>query len=233
MSAVEHTHMAIVPDKPSSKISFFTAHVSRWAEDPAGIGTTPQRVANVQEKLDEARDALIARQRAIDTARSATLRLKNALAALGEAGAQVIGEVKAKAAVEGNAVFHRALLPERAKGSPLGAPGKATSLSAELGGNGALHLSWKCKQPRGAKGTMYQVYRQLGAVGDYVFLGATGKKKFLDATLPAGNHRVVYRIVAVRSTARGQSADFIVTMGVSGKMPAQFLPRDQYNAAAA
>jgi len=47
-----------------------------------------------------------------------------------------------------------------------------------------------------------------------------------------GTRTVVYRIVAVRSTARGDVAEFPVNLGVSGKMPAQFLPRDQYNAAA-
>ena len=33
---------------------------------------------------------------------------------------------------------------------------------------------------------MYQVSRRLGHDGEYAFLGASGKKKFTDATVPAG-----------------------------------------------
>jgi hypothetical protein len=63
---------------------------------------------------------------------------------------------------------------------------------------------------------MYQVYRALGINGEPVFLGATGRKKFTDATVPAGVRTVCYRIVAVRSTARGETAEFPVNLGVSG-----------------
>jgi hypothetical protein len=173
-------------------------------------------VANVQEELDAAREALLLRHQAISAARSATLRLRIALAELGEAGAQVIGEVKAKAIVDGAAIYSRASLPVPAKPSRLGPPGKATNLSVKLRSNGALHLSWKCKQPRGARGTMYQVHRSMGVGGEFAFLGATGKKKFTDATVPAGVRTVCYRIVAIRSTARGETAEFPVNLGVSG-----------------
>ncbi|MGB7157659.1 MAG: hypothetical protein WBD40_06310 [Tepidisphaeraceae bacterium] len=223
---------AIVPNTASRKISFFSTHVPVWAEDPSGIGTTAERVALVQSKVDAARAALLARDQAFSAARSATLRLKTALAELGDVGGQVIGEIKAKAGVDGSEIYYRARLRTPADPSPIGKPGKTSSLSVELSGDGSLRLSWKCKHPRGAKGTMYQVYRALGYDGEPVFLGATGKKKFTDATIPAGTRTVIYRIVAVRSTARGSVAEFPVNLGVSGKMPAQFLPRDQFNAAA-
>ena len=224
---------AIVPNTPSDKIMFFTAHVPRWAQDPPAIGTSAERVALVQEKVDAARAALLARDQAFSAARSATLRLKSALAELGEAGAQVIGEVKAKAGVDGSEIYHRALLPAPAAPSPIGKPGKATSLSVELmTADGALRLAWKCKHPRGAKGTMYQVYRQLGNEGEYAFLGASGKKKFVDLTIPAGTRTIIYRIVAIRSTARGDVAEFPVNLGVSGKLHARFYPRNELTAAA-
>ena len=141
--------------------------------------------------------------------------------------------IKAKARVDGIPVYVRASLKPRKAPSPMDKPGRPTRLEHDLLPSGTLALSWKCKQPRGAKGTMYQVYRALGIDGEPVFLGTTGKKKFTDATLPAGVRTVCYRIVAVRSTARGEMAEFLVNLGVSGKVPAQFLPRDQYNAAAA
>jgi hypothetical protein len=101
-----------------------------------------------------------------------------------------------------------------------------------LVGDGSLRLAWKCRHLRGAKGTMYQVYRAFDISGQYAFLGATGKKKFTDATIPAGTRTVIYRIVAVRSTARGDAAEFPVNLGVSGKLPAGMrMPGEQLLAA--
>ena len=79
---------------------------------------------------------------------------------------------------------------------------------------------------------MYQVYRRLGSEGEYAFLGASGKKKFTDATVPTGTRFVSYRIIAVRSTARGDVAEFPVNLGVSGKLEARFYPRNEPAAAA-
>jgi hypothetical protein len=223
---------AIVPNTASSKITFFATHVPVWAEDPAAIGTSAEHVENVQEKLEAARAAFAEQGRAIQAARNATLRLKDALVALGSAGGQVIGEIKAKARVDGTPVYVRASLKPPKAASPMGKPGRPTSLETELLPNGSLVLSWKCKHPRGAKGTMYQVYRALGINGEPVFLGATGKKKFTDATVPSGVRTVCYRIVAVRSTARGEVAEFPVNLGVSGKQAAGMrMPGEQLLAA--
>ena len=66
---------------------------------------------------------------------------------------------------------------------------------------------------------MYHVYRQINGSGEFAFLGTSGKKRFVDATLPAGARMVMYKIRAVRSTAVGESATFNVNFGVSsGRM---------------
>ena len=224
---------AIVPPTASEKISFFTAHVPVWAQDPPAIGTTVEHVAAVQAALDAAKAAHLARGQAIAAARSATLRLKMALAELDAAGGQVVAEVKVKAAADGPSVYNLARLRAPAAPSPIGKPGQSTGLSTTLRADGSLHLTWKCRHPRGAKGTIYQVYRAAGVNGDFAFLGATGKKRFTDATVPAGTRTLVYRIVAVRSTARGDGAEFPVNLGVTGKpIPTMFVPRGQFPAAA-
>src|SRR5687768_13688961 len=99
---------AIVPNTAFDKIIFFQTHAPRWAEDPPAIGTTAEHVARVQEKLDAAQEANAARRQAINAARAATLRLKTALAELANAGGQVIGEIKAKASVDGDTIYTRA-----------------------------------------------------------------------------------------------------------------------------
>jgi hypothetical protein len=48
------------------------------------------------------------------------------------------------------------------------------------------------------------------------FVGASGVKSFVDDTLPSGASPVTYQITAVRSTARGNPAQFVVNFGVGG-----------------
>jgi hypothetical protein len=93
----------------------------------------------------------------------------------------------------------------------LGTPNKFT---AALGGDGSLLIKWQCASPR-ATGMAYQVYRRLGAAGEFEYLGGTGEKKYLDATIPGGTQQVEYRIQATRSTAVGGWATFTVAFSTS------------------
>ncbi len=94
-----------------------------------------------------------------------------------------------------------------------GNPGTPSGFKAQLTATGELNLSWKCTNPTG--GTVYQVFRKLGT-GEPTYLGGSGGKKFVDSTLPAGSSQVTYQIQAVRSTAMGAWATFVVNIGVSG-----------------
>src|SRR4051794_11091237 len=61
--------------------------------------------------------------------------------------------------------------------------GKPDQLSIQLQCDGALRLKWKCTNPR-ATGTVYKISRRIKPpVGDgkMVFLGISGKRKFVDA----------------------------------------------------
>ena len=53
-------------------------------------------------------------------------------------------------------------------------------------GNGALIMKWKCANPAGSSGTVYQVFRRIGGTGEFTYLGGCGTKEFIDATIPAG-----------------------------------------------
>jgi hypothetical protein len=91
-----------------------------------------------------------------------------------------------------------------------------TDFTATLDPTGVLNLAWKCANPPGASGTIYQVSRQVGAAGTMQIIGAAGDKKFIDATLPIGSTQVTYRIMALRSTVAGTPNEFTVKFGVTG-----------------
>ena len=48
-------------------------------------------------------------------------------------------------------------------------------------GDGSLELKWKCANPAGSQGTMYQVSRRIGASGPLVQIGGSGTR---DTAMP-------------------------------------------------
>ena len=47
-------------------------------------------------------------------------------------------------------------------------------------------MKWKCSNPRGATGTVYQIWRQIGVTGELEYMGGVGEKKYTDSTVPPG-----------------------------------------------
>jgi hypothetical protein len=81
--------------------------------------------------------------------------------------------------------------------------------------HGSLESKWKCRNPGGTVGTVYEVERQIGS-GGTTFVGATGVKSFTDDSLPSGATPCTYQITAFRSAARGNPAQFTVNFGIGG-----------------
>src|SRR5205823_5956873 len=98
----------VIPRTVNGKIGFYTAHVPKWALDPAAIGSTPEEIAELQDKLDAAREAFKQQRQAQNAARAATVGLKDALDALTNSGGGVILRVRAKARSDGNPVYSAA-----------------------------------------------------------------------------------------------------------------------------
>lgn len=109
----------------------------------------------------------------------------------------------------------------RATPAPRPAPGTPFKFAVGLSGDGSLTLTWKCNNPRGASGTIYQVWRRIGTLttAPFIYLGGVGAKRFIDNTLPAGTALTTYQVQAVRSTAAGPFAQFNVSFGVSDGGP--------------
>jgi hypothetical protein len=209
----------ILPQGAIDRVSWFEAHTADWSANAVAIGTTSAAVTALTTKTTAARAAYDAQQLAFEQAKAATQSFKDAVAAMTTAGAEIIKQVKAKAASGGNAVYTLALLPVPATPAPLPPPGTPTDFTAALNPDGSLRLRWKCANPAGSSGTIYQVSRRTGgtgAAGGFAAVGGTGTRNFVDATVPAGVAAVTYQVQAVRSTAAGVAAQFVVNFGVGG-----------------
>ena len=96
-------------------------------------------------------------------------------------------------------------------------PGTPDAFSIELSQLGMLTLKWTCANPQ--RGVMYIVSRSIGGSsgGAFEYLGVTGERRFVDATIPAGATAIVYRVQAVRLKKVGEPAQFNVNFGTNGR----------------
>ena len=214
--------MSVVPDKYIDRVQFYETHLTPWAANAVAIGTTAGLVTDLTTKTTAARAAYDAQQSVQAAAKAATLTLKTSVAAMGLAGAAIINQIRAKAASGGDGVYALAQIPAPAVPAPVGRPGTPTGFEVALNGDGALGLKWKCANPAGSVGTIYQVWRRINGTGTpsasatFDYLGGSGTKSFNDATVPAGSAALTYQIQAVRSTATGPWAQFNVNLGMVG-----------------
>jgi hypothetical protein len=208
--------MSVVPADITARIEFFEAHEATWASHADEIGASTIEVAALADKTASARAALEAQHAAQQAARAATLRLHLAVAAMKQAGSDIIQKIRVKAATDGEGVYALASIPAPARPSPLPPPGKPTNFTFELSQVGTLTLRWACPNPRGAQGTVYQVARRVGSSGAFEVIGMSGLRRFVDQTLPAGAASVTYQVVAIRSTTVGAAGQFTVNFGVGG-----------------
>ena len=129
-------------------------------------------------------------------------------------GADMIQTIKTFAQTTNNPnVYVLAQVPPPAAGGVTPPPGTPFNFTVGLLQNGSLELKWKCSNPSGTVGTIYEVKRSIGS-GAFTFVGATGVKTFTDDSLPAGATPCTYQVTAVRSTARGNPAQFTVNFGI-------------------
>ncbi|HSV13219.1 MAG TPA: hypothetical protein VLI90_03105 [Tepidisphaeraceae bacterium] len=204
--------MGLIPDTKIGKIEFCESHVSPFTTNAVAIGTTAPAVTAWSALVTAARAAYTAQQAAQLAAKNATTNLNVAVGAMMDATSSIIKQVRAKADLSGNGVYALASLPVPATPTPVGPPGTPTNFTVSLDQTGVLKLKWKCANPAG--GTIYQVWRRTTPTGEFAYLGGSGTKDFVDATIPAGSSQVTYQIQGVRSTAVGEWAQFNVNFGV-------------------
>lgn len=211
--------MPVVPQGRLGKIEFYEAHIAPWTANTAAIGLTAPAVTALTTATTQARAAFNAAEAARAAARAATQNFYDKVRAMHSnpgLGADMIETIRNYAQSKNDPnVYVLAQIPPPAVPGTLPPPGTPTDFSVGLLQDGSLELKWKCANPAGTQGTIYEVKRQIGG-GTFTFVGATGVRAFTDDTLPAGSTPATYQITGVRSTARGNPAQFTVNFGIGG-----------------
>jgi len=222
MSIVPDT-MSIVPDSRLGKIEFYEAHAlvgGPWAVNAAGIGLLPAAVTALGALTTQARAAFNAAEVARQAAKTATQNFYDKVRAMHSgpgAGQDLIDTIRVYAESKNDPnVYTLAQIPPPATPGVTPPPGTPFEFTVGLLQNGALELKWKCNNPSGTQGTVYEIKRRTGSTGPFNYVGPTGVKAFTDDTVTAGSPSVTYQITAIRSTQRGNPGQFTVSFGVGG-----------------
>jgi hypothetical protein len=205
--------MSVIPKNVVDRIEFTEQHIAPFTANAVAIGSSAATITALDTKCQAARAAYEAQKAAQNAAKAATNELKIKLEAMTVALASVISQIKTQAGITGPGVYSLAEIPAPATPGPIGPLGKPSDFVVTLDESGALHLKWKCTNPPAASGTFYQIWRRIGPAGEFAYLGGTGDKKLVDATVPAGASALTYQLQAVRSTAVGPWAQFNVNFG--------------------
>ena len=212
--------MGVIPSSRLGKIEFYEAHLQAWATNAAAIGLDPAAVLAFQTLISDARSAYLDAEMKREASKAATFTFHDDTDRMAVIGSALLKNIRAFAERTDNpGVYALAQIPAPSQPSPVGPPGRPFDLTVGLAQTGAIALRWKCDNPSGASGTVYEVQRRIGS-GAFSFLELAGERAFEDATIPAGSSNIVYQITAVRGKTRGQSALFLVNFGVAGAVTA-------------
>lgn len=212
--------MSLIPSSRVGKVEFFESKIAAWTANAAAIGLAPADVTAFAGKITAARSSFNNSETQRAVSRSATQTFYTKVSEMHGQGADFIATIRAYAQTKNDPnVYTLAQIPPPATPGVTPPPGKPEAFRVELLESGALVLGWKCRNPAGIGGTIYEVLRRFGGPGAaFTYIGSSGLRNFTDETIPssAAAGGVTYRVTAVRSTARGEPAQFTVSFGVGG-----------------
>lgn len=209
--------MGTYPTTPRSDfLAWCIAHQDIFTDNAATIGLTAPQTLQFAAAITQYDSATKQIEAAREAAKAATTDGNTKYYDLREKAAEMVRSIRTFAENTNNPnVYSIAQVPPPADPSSIPAPGTPTNFRVELLQTGVIKLSWKCENPEGSQGTIYEVRRgQPG--GPYTYVGANGKKEFLDTTLARGTGIVAYEVTARRSSLTGAPGTWLVAFGVGG-----------------
>jgi len=206
------------PDRISQLLQFGGDHAPVFLANAANIGILPATATSYNTAYQAFADAVAAATKARQESKRATDAQNEALQAFRSLNGDVVRKIRSFAQLQAdpNKTYGLAQIDPIAPPSPVGPPGVCTDFKVFLNSDGSIRLTWKCKNPPNAAGTGYAVRRRNGPTGSFMFVGTSGKKDFIDRTIPAGTSTVTYEVQGQRSGINGPVSQFTVQFGMGG-----------------
>ena len=193
-----------------------------WNSTPTKYGTTASTVNQVKLAVQNARAAFDGAAAARQAAKEAAVGQDKALKAMKQTLSPVVNTIKAFIEASGDeSLWEGSGLQPPAPRGTVPPPNAPTDLRAVINQQGEIEIRWKSRQPAGAQGTVFVIFRSVND-GDLTQLDTVGGKSFTDENLPAGTRTVTYAIKAKRSSkTSGFSGNLFIRLARDGSMMSQ------------
>lgn len=213
--------MGSIPTSPRSAVqAYCTAHILPFTSSPAQIGLTTAQATEFATLTTGYVQAAAEAEAARVAAATATENATVAYNAMRRSFNGCVTDIRdfAEQQADPQEVYNLAQIPARSTPSSLPAPGQPRDLSVSIiAASGEIELAWKSNNPTGSTGTAYIVRRRLPTEQNFIFIGVTGERKFIDNSFIAGPDSVEYTVQAQRGgLASPLSEIFLVRFGRSG-----------------
>jgi hypothetical protein len=202
--------MATIPPSRPSQIQFCTTHIPVWEEHEAAIGLPDGFAEELNVLTQAARDAARAAHEARLASEVATQTYYRAVAAMREKAAKGVRTIRTHADnMNDIGVLVLASIPLEKSPTAVPLPTTPMNVSCEVEPSGAVRVTW---DSTGTHGGYFDIFRRLdatpngpmgGAVGQFVCIGSSGDRSFVDATIPIGTFQAMYQVRACRGTRKG------------------------------
>jgi hypothetical protein len=213
----------VLPSTKSELLSFCTAHEPVWSENATALGLTEILVGQLRDATSAANDSSLALVTARNAAKAATATDDLASKALRTVAADLVARIKFKAETTSNpSVYTLAQIPAPATPGPAPLPARPDMMKVGLEPSGAVRISWRAANERGATNVVYQVFRKLPGATAFALCGVSGgrDKFFVDQTIPAGSSGVQYIVQGTRGGVTGPQSEILtVSFGVGAGSP--------------
>lgn len=205
--------MATYPTYPRSAfVEWCASHAGVFQSQEAGIGLSKAQAAAFGGATEKAETLLIEQAQAWERYLVASQRARDGVALLRREAGDCVRSIRAFAEVSGeaNKIYGTARIPVPKSPTPARPPARPSRLAASLNATtGELRMTWKASDPNRRGGVVYLVRRRLPGEDAFSLLGTTGKKTFVDSTLPAGTASVQYSIQPQRGGNVGARSEIL------------------------
>jgi hypothetical protein len=199
--------MSIVPRKNEDFLTFLNDRAEIWSDAAPLLGISAANLAQWTTLVTNANTAFSTASKAKNTAKATVDAQNDAFRAARDATAGLIRDIRntADRAANPGLIYQTANLPAPQPPSARPAPTQPTDLRAIINPtDGTLTVRWKARDNEGA---VYRIARasisDTGELGPSQEVGISGKKSFIDETVPVGVAGVVYTVRGQRGQSIG------------------------------
>lgn len=208
--------MSVLPESREKRLQYFEARWNLWLTNASSLGVSAAQINGLKSLVMDDREAFEAAQLARANAKSATSTWYNSNNAMVSMGRDLIKTIKAFAETSGNPnVYNLANIDAPLPPTPIPAPTTPTSMNGFVSADGVVTLTWKADKSGPSSGIFFSIERKRGS-GNYIPMGATMSKSFVDGDAGITTAPVQYRVRAIRGDKMSEYTLPVIFNFVSG-----------------